>query len=327
MYTNSVATIRRDINVFLEQAQGIEPHFIGQKLMPVLPVEEKAAQYPRMKIAEGGLMRRDVTKRNATGTYNEITRKHSWDNYVCEDRGLKERVDDDKASDMSKYFDLEVQTAKLVRRSMLIDFEVSVKNQIFNESTFTLEEAKEDYTEANLATVDVPYDINLALENLQLRGVQPNTIVLSQKLWNYVRRSKLLQDYIFGSQDTTKRKLIKRADLATTFGEEMGVDNINVVVAAAAYDSSNRAKDTPTLTPIWPASHIWIGNVASGDFANGGVGRTLVWKKAVRGGAGLFLTETWRDEDRRGDMLRVRSYSIEKVIDESAGQLIKTNFA
>ena len=325
MYTNTVATIRRDINVFLEQAQGAEKFFIGQQVLPVMNVDERSAQYPRIKIAEGGLMKRDVTKRNATGTYNEVTRKHSWDNYTCEDRGLKERIDDDKAADMKNYLSLEVTTAKLVRRNMLIDFEIAVKDRIFDAAVFSNEAAKVAYTEALIATCDFPYDVNLAIEKLVLRGVDVNTIVLSQKLWNYIRRTKLLQDYIFGSQDTTKRKLIKKADIATAFSEE-NARELNVVVAAAGYDSANRAKDTPSLTQIWPTSHIWIGQVASGGFENGGAGRTLSWTGSVKG-KGLFQTETWRDEDRRGDMVRVRSNSIEKIIDETAGQLVVTNVA
>jgi hypothetical protein len=324
MYTNTVAAIRRDINVFLEQAQGAEKYFIGQKLLPVMNVEDRAAQYPRIKIGEGGLLRRDVTKRNATGTYNEITRKHSWDSYTCEDRGLKERIDDDKVADMKNYLSLEVKTAQLVRRNMLIDFEVAVKDKIFDDAVFLAENARIGYTEALIATCDFPYDINLSIEKLVLRGVDVNTIVLSQKLWNYIRRTKLLQDYIYGSQDTTKRKLIKRSDIASAFTEENARD-IDVVVAAAGYDISNRAKDTPSLTQIWPASHIWVGQVASGGFESGGVGRTLSWTGSVKG-KGLFQTETWRDEDRRGDMVRVRSNSIEKVIDETAGQLVVTGF-
>lgn len=326
MYQNSVATVRRDINAFLEQAQAAEKYFVGQQILPPLPLKERSAQYPRIKIAEGGLMKRDVTKRNATGTYNEISRKHSWDEYKCEDRGLKERIDDDKAADMKSFFNLEVTTGKLVRRNMMIDFEIEVRDKIFDEAVFANESAKVNYTEALINTCDFPYDVNLAIEQLVLRGVDVNTIVLSQKLWNYIRRTKLLQDYIYGSQDTSKRKLIKRSDIATAFSEE-NARELNVIVAAAGYDTANKAKAAPSLTQIWTPGHIWVGSVKSGGFEEGGVGRTITWSGGKTGGTGLFTTETWRDEERRGDMLRVRSYSIEKIIDETAGQLVVTNFA
>jgi hypothetical protein len=324
MYNNSTAVYRPDIQAFLMQAQGAEKFFIADKVFPVLNVKKRTGQYPRIKIGEGSLMRKDLTKRNATGTYNEVTRKHSWDDYRLDDRGLKERIDDDKAAEMDDFFDLEVTTAQLVRRMMMIDREASAAVTLMDAAVFAAESAKVNYTEALIATNDFPYDINLAIEKLILRGVEVNSIVMTHKLWNYIRRTKLLQDYIYGSQDTTKRKLIKRSDLSNAFSEENGRD-IEVIVGSAGYDTSNRAKETPVLTPIWPTSHIFVGCLKGGEFNNGGVGRTLSWTQAVK--SGLFETETWRDEDRRGDMVRVRSYSKEKVVDETAGQLITTNFA
>lgn len=323
MYNNSTAVYRPDINAFLEQAQGAEKYFKAQEIFPVHNVDKRTGQYPRIKIGEGSLMRKDLTKRNATGTYNEVTRKHSWDSYVLEDRGLKERIDDDKAAEMKDFFDLEVTTAKLVRRMMLIDLEVQAATALFDEAVFTKENAKVNYTEANLATVDFPYDMNAAIEALILRGAEVNSIVISHKLWNFVRRTKMLNDYLFGSEPT-KKKLIKAKDISEAFSEDNGRE-INVKICAAGYDASNRAKDAPSLSPIWPTTHIWIGAIKGGDFNEGGVGRTLSWNQSVK--TGLFQTETWRDEERRGDMVRVRSYSNEKIIDETAGQLIKTNFA
>jgi hypothetical protein len=324
MYNNSTAVYRPDIQAFLMQAQGAEKYFIADKVFPVLNVGKRSGQYPRIKIGEGSLMRKDITKRNATGTYNEVSRKHSWDDYKLVDRGLKERIDDDKAAEMEDFFDLEVTTADLVRRMMMIDREVNAAETLIDTNVFAAENAKVNYTEALIATNDFPYDMNLAIEKLLLRGCEVNAIVMTHKVWNYVRRTKLLQDYIFGSQDTTKRKLIKRSDVGSAFSEENNRE-IEIIVGSAGYDSSNRAKDTPSLSHIWPTSHIWVGCLKGGDFKAGGVGRTLSWTQSVK--SGLFETETWRDEDRRGDMVRVRSYSNEKVIDETAGQLVTTNFA
>lgn len=324
MYNNSTAVYRPDIQAFLMQAQGAEKYFIADKVFPVHNVNRRSGQYPRIKIAEGSLMRKDITKRNATGTYNEVSRKHSWDNYTLEDRGLKERIDDDKAAEMEDFFDLEVTTADLVRRMMMIDREANAAATLIDTGVFAAESAKVNYTEALIATNDFPYDMNLAIEKLLLRGCEVNAIVMTHKVWNYVRRTKLLQDYIFGAQDTTKRKLIKRSDVGMAFSEENNRE-IEIIVGSAGYDSSNRAKDTTSLSHIWPTSHIWVGCLKGGDFKAGGVGRTLSWTQSVK--SGLFETETWRDEDRRGDMVRVRSYSKEKVIDETAGQLVTTNFA
>lgn len=323
MYQNTVAVYRPDIQAFLQQAQDVESKFIAQHIFPVQNMPKRAGQYPRIKIGEGSLLRKETTKRNPTGTYNEIVRKHSWDNYKLEDRGLKARIDDDKASEMEDFFDLEVTESKLLKRNMLLDLEVQAAETLMDPTVFPNEDALVDYTEANLDTVDFAYDVLLAFDKISQRGVDVNTLVLSSALWRFIRRTKKLNDYIFGATNTVKRN-IKSKDISEVFSEEVG-SALTVKIAASAIDNSNRAKDVPNLQPIWGNAHIWLGSVKGGDFNNGGVGRTLSWSQAIK--SGLFETETWRDEDRRGDMVRVRSYSQEHIIDESAGQLINTNFA
>lgn len=323
MYNNSTAIYRPDIQAFLMQADDVEKKFIAQDIFPVHNVKKRTGQYPRITIAEGSLLRKDVTNRNATGTYNEITRKHTWDNFKLKDRGLKVRIDDDKAAEMDDFFDLEVIESKLLKRSMLLDLEVDAAATLMDTSIFANENAKVAYTEANLATCDFVYDMMLAFEKLNQRGADANTVVLSSTLWRFIRRTTLLNNYLFGATNTIKR-LIKSKDISEAFSEEAGTA-ITVKVATAAIDTSNRAKDVAVLGPIWGNSHIWIGKVAGGDFNAGGAGRTLSWTQAVS--SGVFETESWRDEERRGDMVRVRSYCDQKILDETAGQIITTNFA
>jgi flagella basal body P-ring formation protein FlgA len=55
-----------------------------------------------------------------------------------------------------------------------------------------------------------------------------------------------------------------------------------------------------------------------------GVGRTIVWTADA---PGMFVTETYRSEPRRGDMVRVRMHSAEKIVDATAGELLTTGWA
>jgi hypothetical protein len=323
MYNNSTASIRADINAFVEEAGAAEKNLIGGQIFPRHGVEARSGTYPRMKIGEGGLLRRDVTHRAPGASYNRISRKHSMDAYECQDRGLEEAIDDSKVHEVKSYFDLEVLTAKLVLRNMLLDFEGKVAAKTFDTGTFPNANKKVAYTEALIATCDFPYDLEFAIEELRLRAVDPNTIVMSQKLFNYVTRTKLLQDYIFGAMDTTKRKNISRKDIENTFSEKTGFE-LKLLVGSAGYDATNVAKENnpPVITPIWGNGHFWVGNCQGGDFSAGGAGRTLTWNKDAEE---HFVTETYREEGKRGDVVRVRSNSIEKVVDETAGQLCVTS--
>jgi len=318
MYANTAAVSRPEITVFLEEARDIEKFFIAEKLCPVHNVSARAGRYPRIRIDKGELMKKDVTDRGPSGTYNEVSQKFEYDTYDCHDRGLVERVDDANVAEMKSFFDMEMITAKLIKRKMMIDHEVRVANLVMDPTQFNATAASVDYTEANLATFDFPRDLNDALARLEEVGVEPNTMVISRDLWNRIRRSTLLQTYLFNNLNTAGKRLIKESDIADGFGVE------NVIVAKPKYDSAPKGRNK-VLTPIWTSDYIFLGKTAGGDFQNGGIGRTLVWGADAPGG--LYTTEAWRDENRRGDMLRVRTHTSEKVIDQTNGQLITTGFS
>src|SRR5437764_15471672 len=102
------------------------------------------------------------TKRNETGSYNEITRKFEWDSYQTEEYGLEERVDDVVARRMESFFDAEVVTGKFLMNNLMLDYEVETAAKTFDPTVFTTTHATVVYTEANTAgstPFDVPTDI------------------------------------------------------------------------------------------------------------------------------------------------------------------------
>jgi hypothetical protein len=67
-----------------------------------------------------------------------------------------------------------------------------------------------------------------------------------------------------------------------------------------------------------------MGSIAGGDPSMGGAGRTIYWAEDVEFN---YVVESFRDEARRSDVIRVRQYNEEHVVNECAGTLIKTNYA
>ena len=319
------AVSRPEISAFLEQAQAMEKFYVAQKVFPVYGVAARAGRYPRIDLVKGNMMKREQTKRSSSGAYNETDQEHDWDTYDCEDRGLEQRIDDTKAKEMKSFFDLEKLEAKNVRRKCLLDFEINAASKLMSEANFPKTDAVVAYTEANIATIDVPQDINAAVEQVTGRGEEVNAIVFSHVMWNRIRRSVMLQNYLYGKigGDITKR-LITPNDLAEAFGLDVE-GKVQIIVARAKYDTAPKGRAAATLVPIWGTDYIWVGALKGGDYSEGGAGRTLVWEADIP--SGIFATETYRDEKRRSDMVRVRANSIEKVLNGNAGQLIKTNWA
>lgn len=322
MYNTSDSVPRADISTVLMEAVEQEKHFIGQMIMPIFPSATEVGRYPRFNVQETELLKGGRaggnTKRGATGTYNEIERKFTWDSYQTEEYGLEERVDDVVARRMTNFFDAEMVTGKLLMNNLMTDYEMEVAATMFNAGTFTATNSVVAYTEANIATVDAPRDINALLERLTLRGEAPNTAVMSLTVWNFLRRTPKLQTYMYGFLNVTQGGSQITPQM---FGNVFG---INLVIAKKSVDIAPKGA-TASLTPVWGNDYMGFYNVQGGDFLNGGVARTVIWDADAPGG--LFTSESYRDEKRRGNMLRVRSNRVGKVLNAAAGQLITTQYA
>jgi hypothetical protein len=321
MYNTTDSVPRADISSVLMEAVAQEKLYIGQLLFPAYPSGREVGRYPKFRIGPAELLKAGKgygsTKRNETGTYNEISRKFEWDSFQTEEFGLEERVDDVVARRMESFFDAEVVTGKLLMNSLMLDYELETAAATFNPVTFGDTNASVAYTEANIATVDVAFDINAAIERMTLLGEVPTTLVLSLKLWNFLRRTKLLQTYVYGFLNVNQGgSQITEGMFANVFGLA------EVVIAKKSYDTTLKGVTTPICVPVWSNDWIAVVRRAEGDFMNGGVGRTIIWDADAPGG--LFTSESYRDEKRRGNMLRVRSNRVIKTISPNCVQLIDT---
>lgn len=318
MYKNSHAVIRHDLNAFVEEASSTDKLLFGAKLLPVLPVDARAGIFPKIEIGNGGeLLKKDATLRGPTGTYNETTRKFTTDQYECLDRGMEERIDDVVVRDYKKFFDVEVLTSKLIMRTMKLDYESRVYDTLLDTGNFlqydgsTAKYAGSGWdTTAGLADSDFSLLLMDAIEQLTMRGETPNTLVMGEKAWKFIRRTTKLNTFLYGSLGTgLGYKMVTEADIAKQFGLD------NVFITHAHIDNAARNKSA-SLAPLWDNDRMWLGEVKGGEISGGGAGRTFVWTKD---GSGLFTTETYRSEPRRGDMVRVRHHTTEKVVNTNAG--------
>lgn len=316
MYNTTDAVPRIDLSTVLMEAVHQDEQFIGQLVLPVNESEMEYGRYPKFRIASGGLLRKQSQKRNQSGTYNESNISFEWDNYQTEEYGHEERIDDVIKKRMKNFFDAEVITAKDCMRKVMLDYEVNVANTVLDPDTFRVGNPAATYSDANLDTMDVPADINAAIEAMNNVGEQPNTLVLSLHLWNLIKRSRRLQTYLYGFLNTTQGgSNITTAAVAEAF-------NIGqIIIARKTVDLSLNGK-APNIQPVWGNSYLLLADIQGGDFKAGGIGRTMIWDADSEGG--LFTTDTYRDEKRRGDIVRVRSNRVEKIINPNAGYLIGT---
>jgi hypothetical protein len=334
---------RQDISTVLMEAIGQEKLYIAQEIMPVFDSHTEVGRYPKftkqlseLLRAGGDAMANAVvggvptlttnTRRNASGTYLETSRKFTWDSYMTEEYGMEERVDDVVARRMENFFDAEMVTAKFLMNDLMLDYEITVASILnnpaptaMNPNGFTQQNASTAWTIANLATMDVPEDMNTVIESLTLLGEQPEAAVMSLHIWNIIRRSTKLQTYIYGFLNVTQGGSQITPDMfAACFGLQ------RLYIAKKSVDVAPKGL-APNLVPVWGNANVLVGTFRGGDFQNGGVGRSIIWSSDSVGG--LFASESYRDERRRGSMLRVRSSRVIKTVNSYAMQQLVTGWA
>ncbi|NDD54627.1 hypothetical protein EBZ39_12255, partial [bacterium] len=173
------------------------------------------------------------------------------------------------------------------------------------------------YTNANLGNIDVAGDVANARTEINKLGYEANTVIMSAPVFERIRRTTKLQNQFFGVVSDTGGRLLSEAEIAAALGVA------KVLVGRAAINSANKNKSYSGGF-VYSNSFITVANVQSGQFTAGGIGRTLVWSADAPGG---FVSESYRDEARRSNVLRVRMNTAEKLIDANAGVRITTSFA
>jgi hypothetical protein len=313
MYNNTGAVLRADLNLVLEEASQSTSLFIGQTIAPVFGVDYKAGQYAKITRQTGELMKAGGVERAPFGGYSRVTRAYTSDSYVVTERGLEEQIDDSQRKEVARYFAVEAVAARNILRAMMLSHEIRVADLLFNSNnwTNTTTSVALSETTAQDGTFDFPKMILDAQNRLLKKGVPYNTLVLSQENYNIIRRSPKLQTFLYGNMPSGQYRLVTASDIATAL-------NIpNVLIASASYDTAAKNK-TPNLQPVYNNNYMWLGQVAGGDFSAGGALRTLVWNAE----GGIFVTESYRNEELRSDIVRVRHSTAEKIIDATAGELI-----
>jgi hypothetical protein len=288
--------------------------------MPSFGVDAKSGTYPKLTKAISELMKPGDTRRERGGSYGRVKRAWTNDTYDTVDRGLEEAVDDTDAKDAARFFNAEATSAKLVMRAMRLSHEIRVAAEIFHATTWgTPTNSAVAYTEANIATIDFPLDVMAAIERVCDNAERPDTIVLSSTVYNRIRRSTLLKNFLVGQN-------LPGANVTPSAIQQAFAPNgiTQVLIGAGRYDSAvKKTTQTYSASNLWNNTYVWVGKVGSGDFMNGGAGRTIVWNAE----GGLFVTESYREESTRSNIVRVRQHTAEKVVDANAGTLIATQYS
>lgn len=320
MNPTSGATIRADLNYFVQEAYSAQPFLIGTRVMPPLPVDAKSGTYPKLTIAGAGTLEAVATERNADGSYNEIRRQWTSDNYDCKDRGLEERVDDAAAKDLARFFNAETVAAQLTLDNVLLRHEQRVAAAIMSETSFgSATNSEVAYTTANKATNSFVDDVLAAIRRTKV--ARPNTIVMSEAVFHRISTATLVKEFVRGTLKGNAEMPINAANIAAAFAP-YGIEKVEI--GDVQYNTAAKGQ-TKSVSAVWGNTYVWVGRVNPNarDPRQGGAGFTFYWNAE----GGLWVTESYYDNKRRSNIVRVRQNTDEKIVNATAGTLIATQYA
>lgn len=316
--SQSLATLRPDLAASFEEfdLEMDRLGFIATQVCPVLEVDRAAGNFGRIPI-EQMLINRDTERAPGSG-YDRSKFTFKPDTYATVEQGAEEPVDDNEAKMYASYFDYELLASRRARDAVVRNQEKRVAALIFNTTTFT----GSDLTTA----VSVPWstsasatpiaDVEAAVKKVYTNsGIWANALILNRLAFRDLRNcdeivSRIKYSGLFNS---------------TTGGITVDVlkqvfDLEYILVAGGVYNTDNGG-NSASLSTIWDDTKAMVCHISpSLDVRRPTLARTFHWGEDGSSIGGTV--ETYRDETVRGNVVRVRHQTQERLMYTQLGHLL-----
>lgn len=290
--------------------------FIGNRVLPVIDVAKASGSFGKIPIEQ--LLKTRETKRSPGGGYARGQFTFTPVTFATEEHGAEEPVDDNEAELYSDFFQTEVIAAQRAMDAVLRNQEKRIAAAVFNATTWTGSALTTAITnEWDDATNAVPItDMEAAIRKVwDGTGIWPNTLIINRKVFRNLRLCVQIIDRMKAQGFVDVRAgAINESILATLF------DIDRILVAGSAKDSAKEGQST-TVAPIWSDEYAMICRLPStADIKEPCVGRTMHW--AQDGSQIGGTVESYREEQVRSDIIRVRHQVDEVILYAGAGHLL-----
>ena len=314
----ALATLRPDLAGSFEE-YGLDvaaQKFIALDVLPVIEVQKAAGKFGRIKLAEL-LQARDSLRAPGAG-YSRGDWKFETSSFSTDEHGLEEPVDDREAELYNLYFSAEVVSAARARNGVMLNAELRASALLFNSTT---------WTGAGLTTAitnewdDAPNakpraDVKAAMIKVwDGSGMWPDTLIINRLVFEHLKDVAEIIDRLKYAGFTDPRpEFINEVALAQALG-------IARVVVGGAPQNTAKEGQAAVIAPAWSNEYAMVAKIAaSGDIREPCVGRTFHW--AQDGSTIGGTMESYRDEPKRSNIIRVRHDVDEIVLYKEAAHLI-----
>ena len=309
--TSGTTIQRPDLQQAVDEYVDEQDAFIGLKAAPTVDVQFQAADYPIIPIE--ALLSIPETKRAARGHYSRSDWEFEMDTYSCAENGWEEVVDDVEANLYSRYFDVEQICTRRAMGIVLRNQEKRIADMLFNTDNFTEATITHEWDDATNA---VPMtDVKLGHITIkEATGLRANTLIISWSTFLDLGINKQILDRIKYTNPNVSKGELSTDMLALAFGVDQ------VLVGGGRYNTAKKGQDA-SLSNIWSNEYAMLCRVENGpDITQPCLARTFLW---TADSPTNVVVETYREDQSRGDVIRVRHNTDEEFIIPACGYLME----
>lgn len=308
--------LRPDLALAVEEIdlQADREGFVGLRIAPAREVMDQAHTYPVASLADR--LRTSQTLRNSDGTYTGSTLSRNTRPYATEDHGHEVLVDDRSSKIYQHVLNADIEATEVARDVVLRSHEarvIAAANAISNVTDVT---ASSGVPWTTPATSKPIADVKAARIKVRNRGGGvPNVLVVDFEVFENLRDNAEILDRVKydGKIDPAKDEITASA-IASALGLE------ELIVANAMINTANE-NQAAVLATMWPkAKALLFTRRTSGTTKKTQFMRTLHWGQDGSRIGGAF--EKYRNEAKRGYVVRARMETTEEVVYEDSGEIL-----
>jgi len=308
--TSGTTIQRPDLQQAIDEYVDEQDAFIGLKVAPTVEVLHQAADYPIIPIE--ALLSIPDTKRAPRGHYARSDWDFEMDTYSCSENGFEEVIDDVEVNLYSRYFDVEQICAKRAMGIVLRNQEKRIADMVFNTANFTEVSPTHEWDDAANAVpmTDVKLG-HIAIKNAT--GLRANTLIISWSTFLDLGINAQILDRIKYTNPGVSRGELSPAMLALAFEVDQ------VLVGGGRYNTAKKGQ-TASLADIWSNEYAMLCRVENGpDITQPCLVRTFLW---TADSPTNVVVESYREDQSRGDVIRIRHNTDEEFIIPDCGYLM-----
>lgn len=279
--------------------------FIAEKIAPPVPVRKQTGKY-YVYDAEREAFRATDDRRAPGAEANEVGFTLSTDSYYCNDHALEAVIPDEERENADPAIQPDIDHTEFLSEKIALNQEIELSSLILEN-----DELESTTLSGDTQWSDPDSDPIAAVEAqkaaiVEAVQVMPNTLVLPYEVFARLRQHPDIVDrmkYVQVASGTA-------AQLAELFDVEQ-------VLVPRSIRNTAAAGQTPSISYIWGKNAMLLYVNSRSGLKQPSFAYTFRWSLAP-GSVNGHLVETWRENRRKSDMIRVQKYYDMKVIAPAA---------